>query len=127
MMCHGIARRVRRARWLQTVPRRVATLAWLSATASVCRDRPRHGITIGTAIAVMDADAMDAAVATASMSVATKTVVIVTEASVPDSAMNSIVPRTVASVDGAGNTLWSGSRGKVLTAARTVLFVFSML
>ena len=104
MMCHGIARRVRRARWLQTVPRRVATLAWLSATASVCRDRPRHGITIGTAIAVMDADAMDAAVATASMSVATKTVVIVTEASVPDSATNSIVPRTVASVDGAGNT-----------------------
>ena len=127
MMCHGIARRVRRARWLQTVPRRVATLAWLSATASVCRDRPRHGITIGTAIAVMDADVMDAAVATASMSVATKTVVIVTEASVPDSATNSIVPRTVASVDGAGNTSWSGSRGKVLTAARTVLFVFSML
>ena len=127
MMCHGIARRVRRARWLQTVPPRVVTLAWLSATASVWRDRPRHGITIGTAIAVMDVDAMDAAVATASMSVATKTIVIVTDASVPDSATNSIVPRTVASVDGAGNTLWSGSRGKVLTAARTVLFVFSML
>ena len=127
MMCHGIARRVRRARWLLAVPRRVATLAWLSATASVCRDRPRHGITIGTAIAVMDVDAMDAAVATASMSVATKTVVIVTEASVPDSAANSIAPRTVASVDGAGNTSWSGSRGKVLTAARAVLFVFSML